>query len=55
MRVKALFISAIIGMAVVTGIFKGLTSARNGEKKEGGEKDGRRKSRSPDVGNSDGR
>ncbi len=38
MRVKALFISAIIGTAVITGIFKGLTAPRIREKKE--EKEG---------------
>jgi hypothetical protein len=40
MRIKALFITAIMGVAVVAGICKGLVSPRGAAKKEGGEKEG---------------
>jgi hypothetical protein len=43
MRIKLLFITGIIGFAVVTGIFKSLTSRRSGEKKEGEETAGNKK------------
>ncbi len=39
MRVKTLFISAVIGIAVVTGICKGLRSPRSREKQQDGKKE----------------
>ncbi len=39
MRIKALFISAVMAIAVVTGICKGLRSPRSREKKDDGEKE----------------
>jgi len=54
MRVKALFISTVIGIAVVTGIFKGLTSPRSGANKEKGEKEGDKEKQSTDLGKPDG-
>jgi hypothetical protein len=46
MRIKALFITAIMGVAVVTGICKGLVSPRGGAKKEGEEKAGEKEEHS---------
>jgi len=46
MKIKALFITAIMGVAVVSGICKGLSSPRNGAKKDDEEKTGEKEVRS---------
>ena len=40
MRIKVCFITGIMGIAVISGIVKGLSSERGGAKKEEGEKAG---------------
>ena len=40
MRIKVCFITGIMGIAVISGIIKGLSSERGGAKKEEGEKAG---------------
>jgi hypothetical protein len=40
MRIKVLFITGIMGLAVISGIIKGLSSERGGSKKEEKEKAG---------------
>jgi hypothetical protein len=40
MRIKTFFITGVIGIAVVTGIYKGLSSPRGGAKDAEKEKEG---------------
>jgi hypothetical protein len=46
MRTKALFITGIMGIAVISGIIKGLSSERDSAKKEEKEKAGGKEERS---------
>jgi len=46
MRIKLFFITGIMGIAVISGIIKGLSSERDGAKKEEEEKAGEKKERS---------
>ena len=46
MRIKLFFITGIMGVAVISGIIKGLSSQRDGSKKAGEEKAGDKEERS---------
>jgi len=46
MRIKVCFITGIMGLAVISGIIKGLSSARSGSNKEEEEKAGEKEERS---------
>ena len=45
-RIKVFFITGIMGIAVISGIFKGLSSQRGSAKKEEEEKAGEKEERS---------
>ena len=46
MRIKLFFITGIMGIAVISGIIKGLSSERGGAKNKGEEKAGEKEERS---------